>query len=192
MESTTTEIPLWLRPARPDDVPRLGEMLERCSPETLYRRFHGATAEPMRREIERVAAPGPHDRHRSWVAVECDGTVRGTGSLAWRDDGSPEVALLVEDAWFRHGIGRALISKVAAEAERAGAGAVLAWVQGDNLRAVRFLRAVVPGVRIAFDSGELSVTIPVARERVRARAWPRRPSAATVAMVRASARWDAA
>jgi hypothetical protein len=38
----------------------------------------------------------------------------------------------------------------------------VAWVQGDNLRAVKFLRAVAPGSRIAFDSGELAVTIPIA------------------------------
>jgi N-acetylglutamate synthase-like GNAT family acetyltransferase len=163
MEQTTTEHPLWLRPARPDDLQRLGEMLERCSPETLYRRFHGTTHEPMRREIERVAGtnatdtPGT-DRHRSWVAVSDDGAVRGTGTLAWRDD-TPEIALLVEDAWFRRGIGRSLLDRLAGDARRSGAEAIVAWVQGDNLRAVKFLRATAPGARIAFDSGELAVTI---------------------------------
>jgi ribosomal protein S18 acetylase RimI-like enzyme len=164
MEQTTTEHPLWLRPARPDDLPRLGELLERCSPETLYRRFHGTTHEPMRREIERVAASGASDasdRHRSWVAVGCDGAVRGTGTLAWRDDHPPEIALLVEDAWFRRGIGRDLVDHLAGDARRSGAEVILAWVQGDNLRAVKFLRAVAPSARIAFDSGELAITMPV-------------------------------
>jgi N-acetylglutamate synthase-like GNAT family acetyltransferase len=161
MEQTTTEYPLWLRPARADDLPRLGELLERCSPETLYRRFHGTTHEPMWREIERVAASDAPDRHRSWVAVGCDGAVRGTGTLAWRDDHTPEIALLVEDAWFRRGIGRGLVDQLAGDARRSGAEVVLAWVQGDNLRAVKFLRAVAPDARIAFDSGELAITMPV-------------------------------
>lgn len=159
MEQTTTEHPLRLRPARPDDLQRLGEMLERCSPETLYRRFHGTTHEPMRREMHRVAAPATHDRRRSWVATSYDGAVRGTGTLAWRDDGTPEIALLVEDAWFRRGIGRGLLDRLAGDARRSGAEAIVAWVQGDNLRAVKFLRATAPGARIAFDSGELAITI---------------------------------
>jgi RimJ/RimL family protein N-acetyltransferase len=161
MEQTTTESPLWLRPARPDDLQRLGEMLERCSPETLYRRFHGTTHEPMRREMQRVAAPTTDDRRRSWVAISPDGAVRGTGTLAWRADGTPELGLLVEDAWFRRGIGRCLVHRLAGDARRSGENAIVAWVQGDNLRAVKFLRAVAPGAHIAFDSGELAVTIPV-------------------------------
>jgi RimJ/RimL family protein N-acetyltransferase len=161
MEQTTTEHPLRLRPARPDDLQRLGEMLERCSPETLYRRFHGTTHEPMRHEMQRVAAPATHERRRSWVATSDDGTVRGTGTLAWHDDGTPEIALLVEDAWFRRGVGRSLIDRLAGDARRSGAAVIVARVQGDNLRAVKFLRAVAPGARIAFDSGELAITIPI-------------------------------
>jgi N-acetylglutamate synthase-like GNAT family acetyltransferase len=162
MEQTTTESPVWLRPARPGDLPGLGELLGRCSPETLYRRFHGTTHEPMRHEMERVAAPATDDRRRSWVATSGDGAVRGTGTLAWRSDGTPEIALLVEDAWFRRGIGRGLIHGLAGDARRSGADAIVAWVQGDNLRAVKFLRAVAPGARIAFDSGELALTISLA------------------------------
>jgi N-acetylglutamate synthase-like GNAT family acetyltransferase len=176
MEQTTTQPPVWLRPARPDDLPRLGELLDRCSPETLYRRFHGTTRDPMRREIERVAAPDTPDRHRSWVAVGCDGAVRGAGTLAWRDDDTPEIALLVEDALFRQGIGRGLVDRLAGDARRSGAPDIVAWVQGDNLRAVKFLRAVAHGAHIAFDSGELAVTIPVA----------------PVAPVTGATEWDAA
>ena len=171
MEQTTTTNPLWLRPARADDLPRLGDLLERCSPETLYRRFHGATHEPMRREIERVAAPDARDRHRSWVAVGCDGAVRGTGTLAWRDDHPPEIALLVEDAWFRRGIGRDLVDQLADDARRSGAEVIVAWVQGDNLRAVKFLRAVAPDARIAFDSGELAITMPIVPMEATATRW---------------------
>jgi RimJ/RimL family protein N-acetyltransferase len=164
METTTTKHPLLVRPARPDDLPRLLQMLDRCSPETLYRRFHGTTTEPMRREIEQIAAPATPDYHRSWVAVDGDGAVRGTATLAWRgpDDATPEIALLVEDAWFRRGIGRALVGRMSRDARWSGAATIVAWVQGDNLRAVRFLRAVSPDARIDFDRGELAVTMPVA------------------------------
>lgn len=150
-----------IRAARCDDLAQLLALLDRCSPETRYRRFHASTVEPMRAEMARVAAPEPG--HLSWVALGVDGTVRGTATLAWPDGGSPEVAFLVEDAWFRRGIGRALVGEVATAAHRAGAEALVAWVQADNLRAIRFLRAVVPEARVVFDGGELAVTLPVAR-----------------------------
>jgi GNAT superfamily N-acetyltransferase len=152
-----------VRPARSDDLPELAALIERCSPETLYRRFHGAAHEPVRREVERVAEPSA--RHRSWVAVGSGGAVHGIGTLAWTPDGRPEVAVLVEDAWFRQGIGRALLGRAADEARRCGFASVSAWIQADNLRAVRFVRAVAPGVRLAFDSGELAVSVPVGRDR---------------------------
>jgi GNAT superfamily N-acetyltransferase len=175
MDETTTGT--WVRAARSDDLTQLDALLDRCSRETLYRRFHGATGGPMRREVERIADPGP--LHRSWVAVGCDGAIRGTATLAWSaadsaspanaaspggasPGGRPEVAVLVEDAWFRRGLGRALLTQLMADARDAGAEVVVAWVQGDNMRAVRFLRAVAPGARIAFDGGELAVSVPVA------------------------------
>ena len=152
--------PVTIRPTRPGDLASLLALLDRCSPETRYRRFHASTLEPMRDEMARVAAD--EGGRRSWVAVGPDGALRGTGTLAWPPGGEPEAALLVEDGWFRRGIGRALVRALAAAARRAGAADVVAWVQADNLRAVRFLRAVAPGARLAFDGGELVVRLPVA------------------------------
>jgi GNAT superfamily N-acetyltransferase len=148
-----------VRPAGRGDLPGLVALVERCSPDTLYRRFHGAGGTPLRRELARVADPGPD--HRSWVAVtgRC---VRGTATLAWGRSGQVEVAFLVEDAWFRRGVGRALFRAVARAARRAGVPEVVAWVQADNDRAVRFLRDLAPGAQVRFvGGGELSVTIPV-------------------------------
>lgn len=179
MDETTTGT--WVRAARSDDLPQLTALVDRCTPETLYRRFHGATGAPMRHELERIAAPGP--RHRSWVAVGCDGAIRGTATLAWSAragaEEHPEVAVLVEDAWFRRGLGRALVTRLTGHARRSGAEVVVARVQGDNMRAVRFLRAVAPGARMAFDGGELAITVPV---------MPLGP----VAPMAAGERWDAA
>ena len=151
---------LTVRPARGDDLGALHALVERCSPDTLYRRFHGAGPAPARRELGRIAAP--HDAHRSVVAVAPSGEVRGTATLAWGRDGTVEAAFLVEDAWFRRGVGRALYAALAAEARRARVRTVTATVQADNERAVRFLLAVAPGARSRFVGGaELAVTIPV-------------------------------
>lgn len=150
-----------IRRAGPADLAPLAGLVERCSRDTIYRRFHGAAERPIRRELGRIAAPTA--THRSWVAVGADGEVHGTATLAWSRAGTVEAAFLVEDACFRRGIGRALFAALAAEAARAGAPAVVATVQADNDRAVRFLRSVTGGVRPQYVGGaELEVTVPVA------------------------------
>ena len=131
----------------------------RCSPETLYRRFHGTGPQAMDRELTRIASP--NDAHRLWVVVD-GGEVRGTASLARSRSGATEMAVLVEDRWFRRGIGRALIGALMAHAELVGIGTVTAWIQADNQRAVRFIRAVAPLARIRFVGGaELEAQLPV-------------------------------
>jgi GNAT superfamily N-acetyltransferase len=151
---------MLLRASRAGDLERLRAFIARCSPETLYRRFHGTGPQATERELTRIAAPA--DNHRSWVVVD-GGEVRGTASLARSRSGATEMALLVEDRWFRRGIGRALVGELMAHAELVGVEMVTAWIQADNERAVRFIRAVAPGASIRFVGGaELEVQIPVA------------------------------
>jgi N-acetylglutamate synthase-like GNAT family acetyltransferase len=148
-----------VRSATETDLPRLQALLDRCSADTTYRRFHGAIGGAVRRELERISHPGPE--HRSWIAT--DGTdIRGTATLARGSNGVVEAAFLVEDAWFRQGIGRALFAALAREAMSSGTPEVTAWVQADNERARRFLRSMVPGTTTTFaGGGELEISLPV-------------------------------
>jgi L-amino acid N-acyltransferase YncA len=165
MQSLPSDIAV--RRAGPADLASLLALADRCSADTIYRRFHGAADRPIRRELERIASPTA--THRSWVAVTRDGEVHGTATLAWGRAGTAEAAFLVEDTWFRRGLGRALFAALAAEAARAHVDTVVAAVQADNARAVRFLRAVAPGVLPRYVGGaelELAVPVPlVGRER---------------------------
>jgi ribosomal protein S18 acetylase RimI-like enzyme len=73
------------------------------------------------------------------------------------------MAVVVEDRWFRRGIGRTLIGALTTHAEVAGLDTITASIQADNERAVRFIRAVAPQARIRFVGGaELEVQMPVA------------------------------
>ena len=149
-----------LRASRAGDLEALRAFIARCSPETLYRRFHGTGPRAIDRELTRIATPA--DDHRSWVVVD-GGEVRGTASLARSRSGATEMAILVEDRWFRRGIGRALIGALTAHAERDGLDTITASIQADNERAVRFIRAVAPQASIRFVGGaELEVELPVA------------------------------
>lgn len=156
---------LVVRPAAPEDLTALCALLDRCSAETQYRRFHGAVGGAVRRELERISHPTA--AHRSWVAT--DGVeLHGTATLAAGSDGVVEAAFLVEDAWFRHGVGRALFGAVARDARDRGLPDVTAWVQADNERARRFFRSMVPGIHTTFaGGGELQLSVPVAPDAVR-------------------------
>lgn len=151
---------MTIRPAGPGARIALDGLVERSTPDTLYRRFHGTAIGPVRRELDRIAAPTAG--HRSWVAVSPDGEVRGTATLAWGPAGGPDAGFLVEDGWHRRGIGRLLFAALMAEARRAGVPMVQATVQADNERALRFLRNVAPAARSRYAGGhDVEVAIPV-------------------------------
>jgi len=147
-----------IRPARPTDEPLLLDLIERCSPDTVYRRFHGVFGTVARKELRRVA--NPTYAHRSWVAVE-GGEVRGTVSLVRDRRGDLEIAILVEDAWGHRGLGRRLVEAALRDAARQGATEVVAWIQAENQRAIGFFRTVVPGATGAFVDGEVLMRLPV-------------------------------
>jgi GNAT superfamily N-acetyltransferase len=151
-----------VRTARADDREALVAMTERATDVTLWRRFHGAGRRVVERELDRIAHPT--DAHRSWVALSPDGAIHGTATLATGRDGTVEAAFLVEDAWFRRGIGRTLFAAIALEARRSGVNEVVARVQADNERAIRFLRRLRAGSRATFvGDGEVEVVVPVPR-----------------------------
>lgn len=150
---------MLLRASRPEDLESLRAFTDRCGPETLYRRFHGSGRRAIERELGRVACSTVD--HRSWVVV-AGGDVRGTATLARSRTGASEMAVLVEDAWFRRGIGRALVGELTAHAASRGLATIVAWVQADNEAALRFIRAVAPGASVRFVGGaELEVQVPV-------------------------------
>jgi len=158
-----------VRVARADDREGLSALAERSSDDTLWRRFHGAGGRVVERELDRIAHPT--DGHRSWVALSPDGAIRGTATLATGRDGAVEAAFLVEDAWFRRGIGRSLFAALAAEARLSGIPRVVARVQADNERAIRFLRVLQSGAHATFvGDGEVEVVVPMP-PAVRAAGW---------------------
>jgi N-acetylglutamate synthase-like GNAT family acetyltransferase len=150
---------LHVRPARRSDRVAIEAMLDRTSPDTLYRRFHGMLgAAGIRREVGRMT--NPTRLHRSWVAVGRGG-IRGVGTLAFGADGRTEIAFLVEDDWQRSGVGRALAEVVIGAAGELGLRSVDALVQPDNWRARSFFKALSPEAKARFEDGEVVVAIPI-------------------------------
>jgi N-acetylglutamate synthase-like GNAT family acetyltransferase len=165
---------VWVRPSRPGDLPAVEAMVRRSSADTLHRRFHGPFGTIARRELRRMVRSTP--AHRSWVAVATGG-VRGVVSLVLDHEGQAEVALLVEDEWQRHGVGRQLAEEAMVEACSLRLREVVAFIQAENWQARAFFASVAPEATACFEGGDVIVRIPVPA-RVRRAPGPRAASPA--------------
>ena len=155
------DIAVLTRPVALDDEIRLYRLWPRLSADTVYRRFHG----PVRwlpPEVVHRFVDVDHDRREAVVAVVGDEVI----GIA-RYDRSPddetraEFAVLVEDAWQGHGVGRQLLGEVLDLAARRGVRTATASVQADNERTVALLRRLLPGSRFVVDAAVYAVTGPL-------------------------------
>jgi GNAT superfamily N-acetyltransferase len=125
-----------LRAAGPADAPAAREMHRRCSAATLTRRYPGPADEADRYLGHLLDARHGH----SLAAVAPDGSLVGLGHLL-RDGDEAEVALLVEDAWQRHGVGTAVLRELVGLAVREGREAVYAVTDTANTAMIATMRA---------------------------------------------------
>ncbi|GAB1513400.1 GNAT family N-acetyltransferase [Actinophytocola sp. KF-1] len=103
---------LTVRQASADDVPALLAMHFRCSRRSRRLRYLGGGARPTAADLTRMV----NRRHgRTLVVAHPDGDLVAMGNLMHDGDDS-EVALLVEDAWQRRGIGSVLLRRLLATA----------------------------------------------------------------------------
>jgi GNAT superfamily N-acetyltransferase len=136
---------IHLRPLRRDEGAVLDTVFAGLSPRSRYLRFHSPIAglgPPVRRAL--LAVDGEH--HAAVVAVSGRGQPVGIARLIrnrLRPD-EAEVAFEVVDAWQRRGVGRLLLTGLAAEAERLGVQRVVALVLPENTAAFALLRSVFP------------------------------------------------
>jgi GNAT superfamily N-acetyltransferase len=166
-------IPVWdpidrlhsvtARPLRDDDADRVLRFFDRLSVETVYRRFFTAMPRLNERLLRRLVDVD-HDRREALVAV-CRDEIIGLASYERRTDapGTAEVAVVVEDGWQRHGVGRFLMRQLGYRAQLAGVQAFDATVLSTNDAPVKLARTVAPTVEVLFDGIETHLLMDVAR-----------------------------
>ncbi|MFD8702414.1 GNAT family N-acetyltransferase [Kitasatospora sp. NPDC059648] len=148
---------LVLRPAGPDDKAAALAMHQRCSPAALRLRYHGPVRDAGR-YLDHLLDP----RHgRSLVVAAPDGRILALGHLMW-DGGEAELAVLVEDAWQRRGLGLALLRRLTAAARAAGIGAVYAVTQAANAGLVAAMRGLAAPLDFRHEDGTLVITATLA------------------------------
>ncbi|MFE5892938.1 GNAT family N-acetyltransferase [Streptomyces sp. NPDC056462] len=144
---------ITVRRADTGDVRAAKEMHERCSARTLGMRYHGPVGDAGR-YLNHLLSP----RFGRTLAVQtASGRIVGLGHLLWDGD-ETEVALLVEDAWQRRGIGSELLRRLVGMAVEAGCESVYAVTQSSNTGMVAAMRALGLPLDYQIEEGTLVIT----------------------------------
>ncbi|MFJ6729300.1 MULTISPECIES: GNAT family N-acetyltransferase [unclassified Streptomyces] len=149
---------ITVRRADPGDLAAAKEMHERCSARTLGLRYHGPVGDADR-YLNHLLSP----RFGRTLAVQSpSGRIVGLGHLLWDGD-ETEVALLVEDAWQRRGIGSELLGRLVALAAEAGCDSVYAVTQAANTGMVAAMRGLDLPLDYQIEEGTLVITARLER-----------------------------
>ena len=140
------------RPGGPGDVSAALAMHQRCSPRTLGLRYHGPVADAGR-YLDHLLSP---NFGQSLAAQTANGTIVGLGHLLWDGD-EGEVALLVEDAWQRRGIGGELLRRLVGLAVQAGCESIYAVTQVTNSGMVALMRRLALPLEYQVQDGTLLI-----------------------------------
>jgi L-amino acid N-acyltransferase YncA len=134
------------RPATLEDVDAVVALHDRCSAETLRRRFHIPVSRVAPRFAEELISPKD-----GWsVLAEQCGEVVGLASAGPLSPTCVEVGLLVEDLFQGSGAGSRMLRDLAEEASVRGFRSLVCLVEADN-------ESVFPTVRRAGLDGALSL-----------------------------------
>jgi GNAT superfamily N-acetyltransferase len=149
---------ILVRRPRAEDAPAIAAMFARCSLASRYGRFHAPLPTIPAADLERIVVPRAGEE--AWIGVTRDDpeTVVALGNWARRGDDA-EVALIVEDAWQRQGIGSTFLGMLAERAWSAGVCRLRASVLRESRHVLRMLRAVLGATSMSSDGSTTFVTI---------------------------------
>jgi GNAT superfamily N-acetyltransferase len=138
-----------LRTAYDTDLAAVERMHHRCSTDTVFRRYFSAVpaiSPPLQARLLQT---------RLALVAEVGAEVVGLGHLAQHDGQPVELALLVEDAWQRHGVGRALAESALDVADLWGLDRVVTYSLATSASAHALMRRLRSGaLHPQFHQGE--------------------------------------
>jgi GNAT superfamily N-acetyltransferase len=153
-----------LRPLQAEDAPRLMDLCKRLSPSTLRRRFLRSVVRCDPLEAQRLAAVDQVQRV-AFVAVPDpadDPPIVAVGRFHGDGSERAELALVVDDAYQRVGLGRLLLSRLLREAVQRRLRVLEGYVLYDNAPMLRLLRTSGQPLEVRWDAGDvLSVQLAV-------------------------------
>jgi len=150
-----------LRALTVDDEPALRRAFEDADPQVLRARFGGGIP-PFAAVAARLHQMDGVDRY-AVAAFDTGGDVIGVAEYVRTEpDTSAEVALVVAQDWQRHGIGAALLRRLAEHAIAMGITTATALVSGSNERVLELVDELPIPHTVSYDhgSGTLRAQLP--------------------------------
>ncbi|HLV97446.1 MAG TPA: GNAT family N-acetyltransferase [Ktedonobacterales bacterium] len=154
-----------LRAVRLDDTARLERLFYRLSPASITSYFFlPLPRQPQwaARLSEMAWADGVD---RSVLVALVDEEIVGVARYDRTATEEAEFALLIEDGWQQRGLGKRLLVRLVNEARRHGIGTFRAYIQGENQRAFRLVRALFATVEPQWYGPECLILAPFAALR---------------------------
>ena len=140
---TDEGIPVTLRSISPEDVAISKDFLAGLSFGTRYFRFGRGDFQYSDDELRRLCTPAPGERAQFIAIARCDGVDRMIGSARYvveNDGRTCEMAIVVNDAWQGHGVGRRLMRALIPQARRDHLQTMVGKVLGSNAGMAEFAR----------------------------------------------------
>lgn len=138
----------------------LRRMFSRLSRESIYWRFH--MPYPSVPEWAVALFTSVDEAQGKYLVVVAGNEIVGHAMYARSEDGrSADIGILVEDEWQRRGIGKLLLSRLAAAARRRRIEAFTGVVLGENRPMMRLLAAVFTGIRSTLRGGQYEIYAPL-------------------------------
>jgi GNAT superfamily N-acetyltransferase len=159
-----------VHPVTGGDAQAIASMWQRCTLATRMARFHAPVREIPAAYLTAVSA----DPSASAVAAcqHCGAVVALASLIPDASQDSAELAVLVEDAWQRAGIGRRLVAHLIAIAHARGITSLTASVLAQNAKLADQLRQIPGEFSLAFDGPVLQVRIRLASPKTGSPATP--------------------
>lgn len=126
-------VPVRVRAIRPGDAQAVLALYARLSERTRFRRYFCASAHLPPGELKRIIDADGHDRET--LVAEAGDRIIGVGQLQRLPHCSAEaeVAVVVEDAFQRQGLGSVLFAQLVATARRQRISRIVAELLADNM-----------------------------------------------------------
>jgi len=144
-----------------EDRELLRRMFSRLSRESIYQRFH--MPYPSVPEWAVALFIGSHEPQGKYLVAVVGNNIVGHAMYTRSEDGrSADIGIIVEDEWQRRGIGKLLLSKLAAAVRRQRIEAFTGVVLGENRATMRLVTAVFTEVRSTVRGGQYEIYVPLA------------------------------
>jgi len=148
-----------VRPITPDDADALVAFYARVSDQSKYYRFFAPYPVLSPSDVRRFTQVNHHDRVAFVVTRGQD--IVATGRYDGIDEGTAEVAFLVQDSYQGKGLGQLLLEHLAQSGRERGFHRFVAEVLPDNVRMIQVFREMGYGVEGGFEDGVMRLSFTI-------------------------------